>query len=129
MTNRFGIIGIIVGLIAIGVAAGGDSIRELIEPEPTSIAERVLETGAAILTGEARSSTSERDYVTVSYIALGFVAIVLAVISFLRHENQRVTTMAGVLGVMAVGWSYILIGLAISVVLIILVNFDFSDLF
>ena len=61
-------------------------------------------------------------WVTMTYLALGLVALAAGVASFLRHENQRVAGMAGALGIIVIGWEYVLIGVLVAVVLLIVMS-------
>ena len=123
MKNKIGIAGILIAIIAVGVAIFQDDIR----PEPpsatTQLADRVSEAVAKI-GGIEIEEKSSRDWVTLTYIALGFLALIAGIVSFVQKENHRVSGMAGALGVVAIAWEYVLIGVVVAVVLFLLANLD-----
>jgi hypothetical protein len=55
-------------------------------------------------------------------MALGLLALVAGIASFVKNENHRISGLAGALGVVVIGWEYVLIGLVIAVVLFLLAN-------
>lgn len=123
MKNQVGIAGICIAIIAIGIAIFQDDLR----PEPlspaTQLADRVSETVAKIGGIEIEESSS-RDWVTLTYIGLGFLALIAGIVSFVQKENHRVSGMAGALGVVAIAWEYVLIGVVVAVVLYLLANLN-----
>jgi len=122
MKNKIGLIGILIALTAIGVAIFQDDLR----PEKRSAAEQIknlaVSTGLELLGGDAKVRR-ERDAIHLTYYGLGFIALVLGVVSFLRKESHQVAGAAGALGVIAIGWEFVMIGIIIAVVILILAYF------
>lgn len=123
MKNKFGIAGICIAIFAIAIAIFQDDIR----PEPpaasTQLVDRVSEAVAKISGAEIEENAA-KDWVTLAYIGLGLLALIAGIISFVQKENHRVSGMAGALGVVAIAWEYVLIGVVVAVVLFLLVNLD-----
>ena len=123
MKNKIGLIGILIALTAIGVAIFQDDLR----PEQPSAAEKLKDLAVSksieLLGGDAEGRR-ERDVVQLTYHGLGFIALVLGVVSFLRKESHQVAGAAGALGVIAIGWEFVLIGIIIAVVILILAYFS-----
>lgn len=123
MKNKFGIAGICIAIFAIAIAVFQDDIR----PEPPSasvqLAERVSDVVAKIGGIESKESAA-RDWVTLAYIGLGLLALIAGIVAFVQKESHRVAGMAGALGVVAIAWEYVLIGVVVAVVLFLLVNLD-----
>ena len=118
--NVIGLVGICVALVGVAIAVFQDDLRA--NPSLTAqVRERVSETVADIA-GVESEGDAPRDWVTMTYLALGLVALVAGVASFLRHENQRVAGMAGALGIIVIGWEYVLIGVLVAVVLLIVMS-------
>jgi hypothetical protein len=118
--NVIGLVGICIALVGVAVAVFQDDLRA--NPSlTTQVRERVGETVAEIA-GVESEPAAPRDWVTMTYLALGLAALAAGVASFLRHENQRVSGMAGALGIIVVGWEYVLIGVLVAVVLLIIMN-------
>jgi hypothetical protein len=88
--------------------------------------EKVLQKGAEMFGVKIEKKTERHDFVAVTYIGLGLVAIVLGVVSYIRKESHRVAGMAGALGIVAIAWEYVLIELIIAVVILILANLNIS---
>jgi len=122
MKHPFGIAGIIVAVIGITIAVFQDDIREQFFPEPETKAESVVSKGLELIGIGEKDDTFKRDKVTVTYSALGLLALVLGIVGYVRKESHRVAGMAGALGIIAVGWQYVLIGLIVAVVVFLLAN-------
>ena len=122
MKNKIGIAGIFIALLAIGIAIFQDRLRQPNPPEKTSLMSKVLNKSTFISGSKRKSVTSSFDAVTYTYISLGFFALIFAVVSYLKNENHRFSGMAGALGVIAIGWEYVLIGVVIGIVILILAN-------
>ena len=121
--NIFGVIGITIALMGIGVAIFQDDIRAQLDTQPVEVQDRILEKGAKLLGLEVESERS-RDWVTFTQFGLGFIGIILGVISWVRNENHRISASAAALGVVAIAWVYVLIGLAIGVILLVVGSFS-----
>ncbi len=118
MINKIGIIGIIVAFLGIGIAIFQDDIRAAVEPSKQSLSAQVVEKSKELLLGEKEESG--HDKVDYAYTILGLVALVLGVISYVQKENHRVSSTAAALGIIAIAWHYVLIGVMIAIVLIVL---------
>lgn len=121
MKNAIGMAGILIALLAIGVAAFQEQLRPPPPPAKTQLKERVVEKAAELVGIESESSAS-RDWITLIYIGLGFLALVVAVVAYVTGESHRISGMAGALGVIAIGWEYVLIGIVVAIVILILAN-------
>lgn len=121
--NLFGIIGIVIALMGVGVAIFQDDLRSLFETEPIEIQDRVIEKGARLLGLDVEHET-RRDWVTFTQFGFGFIGIILGVVSWVRNENHRVSSSAAALGVVAIAWEYVLIGLGIGVILLVVGSFS-----
>ena len=138
MKHKIGIIGLIVGLIAVGLAIFQNDLRPQQpppepKPEPT-FKELAVEAGKKVISDkilkkEAEpppitedSLVSSHDGVELSYMILGFLAMVLGVVSWVKKDHIRISGGAISLGLMAVAWQYVLIGVVIAVVIIIVAN-------
>ncbi len=133
MKNRIGIAGLAVGFVALAGAIFQNKFREATEtppePEPT-LRELAKEAGKnwlkdRILKDEQESPPSKRvavDQVDLAYMGLGLSAIILGVISWTRKENIRIAGAALSLGLVAVAWQYVLIGIGVAVVLWVFIH-------
>jgi len=122
MKHPFGIAGIIVAVIGITIAVFQDDIRQQFFPEPETKAESVVSKGLELIGIGEKDDKFRRDIVTISYSALGLIALVLGVIGYVRKESHRISGVAGALGVIAIGWQYVLIGVIVAVVVFLLAN-------
>jgi len=122
MKNKIGTIGIIIAILAVGIAIFQDKLRKPDVPEKTSLVSKVLNKSPFISSSKRKTDTPSYEAVTYTYISLGFFALILGVFSYLRNENHRFSGMAGALGIVAIGWEYVLIGLVIAIVIFILAN-------
>ena len=119
MKNIVGTIGIFIAIIALGIAIFQDDLRPDPPSATTQLADRVSEAMAKI-GGIEIAEKASKDWVTFTYIGLGFLALIVGIGSFLRQEDHRVSGLAGVLGVVAIGWEYVLIGITVAVVLFLI---------
>ena len=125
--NIFGALGILIALIAVGIAASyhlgvGDS-----EIQSKSTTEKVLEKGAELLGLETEEQEPEAaNYWIYAYLSLGILALALGVVSYIKKENHRIAGMAGALAIVAIGWQFIMIGLAVALIIFLLANFSLA---
>ena len=122
--------GLIIGLVAVGTAIFQDELRPP-PPEDNRTLTEVAGEAARNLIREkllreddgkpALPSTPEnqRDVIVITYMALGFAAMALGLTSWIRKEHIRLSGGAIALGLIAVGWEYVLIGILIAVVILI----------
>lgn len=153
MKWHFGIAGLLVGVVAVGIAIFQDDLRaaqtkpkdpvappEAVETEE-SLKDLAFEAGKKMLkekllekAGRAMPSPpieeSEptkglgalHDDVALAYTGLGFVAMILGVVSWIRKDCVRISGGAVALGLMAIAWEFVLIGVGIAIVVFILAN-------
>ena len=144
MNFHYGIIGLVVGLIAVGIAIfQGDLFTE---PEPvveekTSIKELAVEAGKKLIREKLLNEDEEEpespkekktvmgveiderhNGVQLTYMALGFAAMILGTVSWVKKDHIRISGGAVALGLVAVAWQYVLIGVVIAIVIIVLAN-------
>ena len=120
MKNRIGLSGILLAVLAVGIAIFQNEIRVA-----TGLSEPATENGGArktIVLFSRKQAEQGTDVVDYSYMGLGFLALILGVVSFLQKESSRVSGMAAALGLVAVAWQYVLIGVLLAVVILILAN-------
>ena len=121
--NRIGFIGIVIAVLGICCAIFQDDLRAQITPDSPKIEQSVFKEGIRIFSsGEA--SHDKRDVVDFIYMGMGILGLILGVTSYIVKENHRVAALAGALGVMAIAWQYVLIGVAIAVVLFLVGSFS-----
>ena len=121
--NRFGLIGIVIATIGTAIAIAQDHLRVKFTPESPKLVGQVVDKGFNLFRkDDVVVETHDRiDYI---YIGLGLVSLVLGVWSFIVKENHRVSGLAGALGVVAMAWEYVLIGVVLAVVGFFLVAFS-----
>jgi hypothetical protein len=149
MKRYIGIIGLVIGVVAVGIAIFQGNIRDVVSPPETevqderSIKELAVEAGKKMLVDKLRekqtdpmpqrpslsekngffSGVSEKyDSVALVYAALGFLAMVLGIVSWVKKDHIRISGGAISLGLMAVAWQYVLIGVTIAIIIFILAN-------
>jgi hypothetical protein len=144
MKIQYGIIGLVVGLIAVGIAIFQNDL--FAEPEPVVKADESLKELAVeaskklirekLLNKEDAQSEPPKEKksvmgveiderhngVQITYMALGFAAMILGTISWAKKDHMRVSGGAVALGLVAVAWQYVLIGIVIAVVIFVLAN-------
>lgn len=138
MKGKIGIIGLIVGLIAVCLAIFQNDLRPQKpppepKPEPT-LKELAVEAGKKVINDKILKKeddpppipedplTASHDRIELTYMTLGFLAMVLGVVSWVKKDHIRISGGAISLGLMAVAWQYVLIGVVIAVVILILAN-------
>jgi hypothetical protein len=149
MRKYMGIIGILMGLIAVGIAIFQGNIRDRVSPakpevqEEKSIKDLAVGAGKRMLTDMLRekqedpvsqpASTPEKrglfsgvsdkyDSVSMVYVVLGFIAMVLGIASWVTKDHIRISGGAISLGLMAVAWQYVLIGITIAIIIFVIAN-------
>ena len=121
--NRIGLVGIVIALFGIGVAAFQDDLRAKFDDAPGESVETVVRKGFALFSN-VKVEEQKHDKVDYVYISLGLIALVLGVWSYIVKENHRISAVAGALGVVAMAWHYVMIGLVIAVVVFFLGSFS-----
>ncbi|MCB1226434.1 MAG: hypothetical protein KDK99_11520 [Verrucomicrobiales bacterium] len=141
MKQVIGILGLTFGVIAIGVAIFQDNLREITSPPPEErslkelavsagkkfLADKLLEDRSPPAPPEKASGlfsgiSNRYDAVAMVYAVMGFAAMILGLISWIRRDHVRISGGAVALGLMAVAWQYVLVGVGIAVVIFLLAN-------
>lgn len=122
--NTIGLIGIVIALMGVGVAIFQDDLRPDTQAPPVEMTDRVVEKGAELLGIEVKRE-SPSDVVMIIRLGLGFLAIVLGVVSWIRKENHRVSSTAAALGIIVVAWEYVLIAVGVAIIILILGSLGF----
>lgn len=113
----FGILSIVMGFVAFAAVVGHFFAGPIDPPPPieVSIAEKaadIRDATVAALKGEeyeaeptVRPKTLD-DYLTWSFVGLGVLAILMAVIGFVRHERLRPSIAGAALGALAITFQF-----------------------
>lgn len=132
--RRIGVIGSIVGAVALGIALFHFFFGPL--EQPPSVEDLVAETAVNLKnafdaklqgkTYEPATTPSRLDadeLLRRSVIVLGFIAIVLAAVGFVQHEDWRASTVAIVLGAGAIVFQFtvLVLGAILALLLIFIV--------
>ena len=136
--STFGLVGLVVGVVAFGLAlahfwAGPFSPKPPREEVVAEKAVKIRDAVVAKLKGEekaapARAQAFDTDrVVTISTIVASFLAIVLAVVSYIRREDKRISGSAVALGGVALAVQYLAVAIG-AIVLAILVAAVLSKL-
>jgi hypothetical protein len=129
MRPLYSSIGLILGFIAICVAAI-DSHAARTEPPKEEKRGGVLEIGTAKHTLTLKLRRDEQSPppprqiqpLRITYTALGLAAIGLGTLSWIRKEHIRMSGGAAALGLLAVAWQWVLIGVCIAIVIFVLAH-------
>lgn len=134
MRYWFSTIGLVIGFLAIGLAAFQDhfmapkppiedkrSWRELASEAGKKLwKQRVLKEREATATVTTR--TAPFHPIRIVYTVLGLAAIALGTLSWIRKEHIRMSGGAVALGLVAVCWQWVLIGICIAFIIFLLAN-------
>ncbi len=130
MRHRYSLVGLILGFAAACIAAF-ESQLVASEPPPKQDRRGVLEvgTGNRTLTVKLRKEEpppprKPTSPVRVSYTLLGLAAIGLGTFSWIKKEHIRMSGGAAALGLLAVAWQWVLIGVCFAIVVLIVANFS-----
>lgn len=132
MRHLYSSIGLILGFVAIAIAAFEShlaaseppkedkrSLRELAgEASRKLLKEKVLK--------EAPATPPPKRYhpVRITYTLLGLAAMGLGTFSWIKKEHIRMSGGAAALGLLAVCWQWVLIGVCIAVVIFLVAHFS-----
>ena len=131
-TNKFGLPGVAIGIIALGMALFHFWLGPISPPPPmeVTIADHAVKIKKAVeakIKGEkykAPPTPSNRfdgdRMFDVATIAAGFLAIILAVVSFIRHESIRVSGSAVALGGGAIAFQFLTVALGVIIFVILI---------
>ena len=128
MRNLISIIALVLGIAAVGIAIFEHQIAAS-KPDKRTAGELIGEAGKRFLKEKVlkeKAPPAEQleamNPIRITYTSLGFAAIVLGIVSWIRNEHRRMAGVAISLGVIAACWQWFLIGVAIAAVLLILAN-------
>ncbi len=118
-SSTFGMLSVGLGCIAFAAVVGHFFVGPIDPPPPIelSIAEKAAEirdaTVAALKGEEYEAKSRERvrtldDYLTYGFIGAAILAIVLAVIGFVRHESFRPLVAGAAMGALAIAFQFFL---------------------
>ena len=130
MRHRFAIIGLIIGFLAVVIAAFETHLVATNPPpeDKRSLGELAAEAGKKLLKEKVlKEETAEPPAkpfhpVRITYTLLGLAAMALGAISWIKKEHVRMSGGAVALGLIAICWQWVLIGVCIAVVIFILAN-------
>jgi vacuolar-type H+-ATPase subunit I/STV1 len=63
---------------------------------------------------------ASQDFLTILYLLFGFLAIVFGVVSFVSNESRRNSGTAAGLGLIAIGWNYVLLAVFVAVLVLVI---------
>ncbi len=110
-------------MIGISIAVFQDDLRARLSPDSPKLVERVAEKGIRLF-DSGTVAEDKHDAIDFIYIGLGLLGLSLGVGSYIAKENHRVSAVAGALGIVALAWQYVLIGVVIAVVVFFLASFS-----
>ena len=130
--NTCSVIGMVIGMVALGVAVFHFFLGPIEEPPP--LEEYVADKAAAIkdnlmsrMKGEElkevqveKSSLSPDEIVTGSSAGAGFIALILAALGFVRREDRRMNCMALAFGGGAVAFQFLIMALCTVLVIFLI---------
>jgi len=132
--NKVGALGVVFGLTALGVALFQfwlGPFNQQDRPISETLAEKAIafkESLKAKLEGEAGPSLESQSRfdidraIIISSVTAAFLAIVCAVISYLKREDLRYSASAAVIGGSALAFHFIIVAIGIAVLLILIVT-------
>lgn len=130
--SQFGVASVVIGFVAFAAVVGHFFAGPVDPPPPieTSIAEKaanIRDATVAALKGEeyeAREIVRPKrldDYLTYSFLAAAMLAILLAVIGFIRHERMRPAIAGAALGGLAITFQFAVV-LFMTLLFVLLVS-------
>lgn len=137
ITGQIGYWGIVIGLIAIGIAIFQDDLRPAppLKSSETSLKSLVTQVGKTLMKEKilkkkptpqvpkvVKHLKKPYDTIGLTYMGLGFLAIILGFISWIRKDPIRISSGAVIVGLLAVAWHYVLMGVLIAIIISVLVN-------
>ena len=131
--NQVGTIGVVLGLVALAIAIFHfwlGPFNQQDRPLSQTVAEKAIALKESLKakikgeTGPSLKSESRFDIdraIIISSVASAFLAIVCAVISFLKREDLRFSASAAVIGGSALAFHFIVVAIGITVLLVLIV--------
>jgi hypothetical protein len=128
MRHRYSIIGLVIGFLAVAVAAFESHLIAAVAPpeDKRSLGELATEAGKKILKEkvlkEAPAEPPPKPFhpIRIAYTLLGLAAIGFGAVSWIKKEHIRMSGGAVALGLIAICWQWVLIGVCVAVVIFIL---------
>ncbi|MEZ5305304.1 MAG: hypothetical protein R3F11_32380 [Verrucomicrobiales bacterium] len=134
MKHLLGIIGLVFGFAALAIAVFQHDLRPPPEPRPKPTLKEVAAEATKHLIQEkilkeksgesARLGERRHDAIEITFMGLGLVAIILGTISWVRKEHIRLSSGAIALGVIAVAWEVVLLGILLGVAVVVIGYFS-----
>lgn len=122
--NIFGIISIIIAIIALGLVILPGIIGTEKETPKSESLNTVKEIGRAILSKNFRENRPKPVSISrKSSLLLGILSLIFGIISWIKKENHRIIIAAIGLSIVVLAWEYVLIAIVIAVVLIVIFEF------
>lgn len=137
LKKHIGIIGLIIGFIGIATVIFEKDIAELITPKETvsakadkkkpllsiNLGNKKISFGKSKSTPQADKTPTDTKPIRIIYSILGLCAIIAGIIAWIRKENLRICGGAVSVGLIAIAWQYVLIGIiAIAIAAILSAN-------
>lgn len=134
MLHRFALLGLIVGFIAVCMAAFENNFIRPPAPAPDTATLKETASKAAKkwlddkILHKPKTAPLDRKELPhhpyqMFYIGLGLVAVGLGVASWCRRENLRMSGAAISLGIMAICWQWVLIGVTVAIAIMVIFLF------
>jgi hypothetical protein len=133
--SPFGVAGLAVAMVAFALAVLPPWLSQLNQPPPRPVEDVIADTAVKIkdrmiarleitksetAAAPNRTSIAWKRYMNVGSMVLAVGAIFLAVFSFIRRENWRLSGSAVALGGAALAWQYLMMALAVIFIAIII---------
>ncbi len=129
----FGVIGLIIGLLALTTAVFQGDLRAAFKPaNDDSLKFLAIKAGKSLIKrkvlGQQQPDVLERvandthDMIQIIYMALGLLAIIFGIISWLNKEHIRMSGVVISLGLVAIAWQYVIIAVIIAILILIISN-------
>ena len=131
MRHLFSTIGLILGFVALGIAAFETHLvaSQPVKEDTRTLRELASEAGKRLLKErvlkEEPVAPAPKPFhpVRIAYTLLGLGAMGLGLFSWIKKEHVRMSGGAVALGLLAVCWQWVLIGVCIAVVIFLLAHF------
>lgn len=132
MRHLYSSIGLIVGFLALALAIFESHLvaSESPKDDKRSLSELASEAGKKLLKEkilrEKPVTQSSKPFhpIRITYTLLGLAAIGLGTFSWIKKEHVRMSGGAVALGLLAICWQWVLIGVCIAVIILILAYFS-----
>ena len=122
MKNKFALLGIIVGTLAVFSAIFQEDIARLIhQSKDKTVLEKSIDKGKDLLNiDRIATSGEEKRKARLVFLILGSIGILLTILSLTQKEPLRLSAISGGISIIAVSWTYVLFGVTIFIVLLLL---------